>query len=59
MIAIPKDQVKLLNDNKTESSSLAEKIKLFQKLQALQDEIESHKPMTTIVGLDHLTQDDG
>jgi len=40
---------KLLNDNKTYSSSLTEKTKLHQKHQALQAEIEIHKPQITFV----------
>merc|ERR1719228_1695946 len=40
---------KLLSENKTESSNLTEKIKLLQKHQALQAEIERHKPQITEV----------
>jgi len=40
---------KLLSENKTETSNLTEKIKLLQKHQALQAEIERHKPQITEV----------
>ena len=48
---------KLVVENKAEnsapnsSSNLTEKIKLLQKHQALQAEIERHKPQITEVGL--------
>ena len=40
---------KLLTDNKADSSNLTDKIKLLQKHQVLQAEIERHKPQITEV----------
>ena len=40
---------KLLSDNKADSSNLTDKIKLLQKHQVLQAEIERHKPQITEV----------